>query len=140
MDKITKEQRSYIMSTIHSKWTTPERTVHALLKEYGIKHTMHPKLKGHPDIAVKNKKIVIFINGCFWHGCKTHAKLPKSNRQFWRNKIAQNIRRDRASHTALKRDGLRVLVLWEHEIKKSPESAVKKVLAFIKRGSSFSSQ
>ena len=123
---MTKAQRSHLMSSIHSKWTKPEVAIHVLLKRYGIAHTMHPKMKGSPDILIRKEKVVAYINGCFWHGCSRHFILPRSNTDFWRRKISGNIKRDKMSYKAMRKDGWRVVKIWEHELSR-PDKILQKL-------------
>lgn len=122
-DKLTKEQRSYNMSRIRSEWTKPEVAVHNALKGYRIKHTMHPEIAGSPDVIIPSHKIAIFINGCFWHGCPEHYRPPKSNVEFWRKKVGDNMRRDRKNAAVLRRSGWKVIVIWEHDLPRNKMTA-----------------
>lgn len=98
MDKLTKEQRHRCMSAIKSKNTKPELLVRKFLFSRGFRYRLnHPRLPGHPDLVLRKYRTVIFVNGCFWHGhegCKYYV-LPKTNVEFWKNKIERNRRRDR---------------------------------------------
>lgn len=116
-DKMTKEQRSYCMSRIRSKWTKPEIKVHNILKGNKIKHKMHPKIKGSPDIILKDKKVAIFIHGCFWHKCSKCYKEPMSNKKYWLPKIEKNVKRDKINKKMLKKQGYETFIIWEHELK-----------------------
>lgn len=118
-DNLTKEQRSKCMSNIKSKWTSLEMLIHNHLKGHKIHHKMHPKIIGNPDIIFPDKKIVIFIHGCFWHKCPTCYKEPKSNRDYWIPKIERNIERDFQHMQCLKVNGFTVMTIWEHELKKA---------------------
>ena len=97
MDKMTKEQRSHCMASIHSKNTKPEILVRRYLFAHGFRYRLnHPRLPGHPDIVMRKYRTVIFVNGCFWHGhegCK-YFVLPKSRTEFWQAKIERNRERD----------------------------------------------
>ena len=97
MDVHSKETRSYNMSRIRSKNTKPEEIVRKHLFSLGFRYRKNDKRDpGTPDIVLPKYKTVIFINGCFWHGhsgCK-YFVVPKSNTEFWQNKIAANIARD----------------------------------------------
>lgn len=77
----------------------------------------HP-IAGKPDFVFPRKRIVVFVDGCFWHGCPTHATWPKQNAEFWRTKILGNQRRDRAVNRLLKKAGWRVVRVWEHALTK----------------------
>ena len=117
MDNLSKKKRSYIMSQIRGKWTRQEIRLHNYLKGRKIRHEMHPKLAGNPDIILKDKKIAIFLDGCFWHGCQKCYQKPSSNVVYWKNKISTNKKNSRLANSRLRRDGWKVLRLWEHEIK-----------------------
>ena len=115
-DTLTKEQRSFTMSKIRSKWTAPETKVHNYLKAYKIRHKMHPKLKGSPDILIGGK-IAILLNGCFWHKCPKCYKRPKTNKEYWIQKIRNNVKRDKKNNKILKTQGFKVINIWEHQSK-----------------------
>ena len=121
-DKFTREERSRIMSKVRGADTTPEIKVRKLLHGMGYRFRLHRKdLPGKPDIVLPKYKTVIFVNGCFWHGCPNcrHAQVrPKDNAEYWNKKLDGNIRRDRENYRALKALGWRVLIVWECETKK----------------------
>ncbi|MGD0351505.1 MAG: very short patch repair endonuclease [Verrucomicrobiota bacterium] len=71
---------------------------------------------GHPDFYFRRDRIAIFVDGCFWHGCPRCGHIPRNNRRFWQAKIQRNRLRDRRTAAELKRTGVRVLRLWEHEL------------------------
>lgn len=129
-DNLTKERRSYLMSRIRSKWTSQEKKLHGLLKGLKIRHKMHPVLSGSPDILIKNNDLVVFLHGCFWHKCSKCYRPPKSNRAYWLPKIEKNVQRDRRNIRLLKKQGFKVIVLWEHELKKNLDKAVRKLLSY----------
>ena len=115
-DNLTKEQRSYCMSRINSKHTNPEIILKKELKLHGFIY--QPKnLFGNPDFINKNKKIVIFIDGCFWHKCPKCYKEPKSNREYWLPKLEKNTIRDKEIDIAYKNLGWRVIRIWEHKLR-----------------------
>lgn len=97
MDKLNKEQRHRCMSAIKGKDTKPELLVRKFLFSRGFRYRLnHPRLPGHPDIVLRRYRTVIFVNGCFWHGhqgCK-YFVLPKTNVEFWNEKIERNRSRD----------------------------------------------
>lgn len=126
---MTKKQRSYTMSRVRSKWTSPERKVHNMLKGWKIRHRMHPKMQGNPDVILLDSRAIVFINGCFWHGCrKCDRKMPETNRVYWANKIRKNIIRDKNNQRALRQMGYRVVIVWEHELKNNLEKAIKRIV------------
>ena len=108
------------MAAIKGKDTKPEIIVRKYLFSRGMRFRVQVrKLPGNPDIVLPKYKTVIFVNGCFWHGhegCK-YFRLPKSNVEFWKEKIERNIARDVRNETELKAFGWRVIRVWECEIK-----------------------
>jgi DNA mismatch endonuclease (patch repair protein) len=78
-----------------------------------------------PDFVFPNRKLAIFVDGCFWHGCPKCGHIPKANRIYWENKINRNINRDSKQRKALRRMGWRVLRLWEHQLSKPDSIFVK---------------
>lgn len=131
-DVLTKEQRANNMSKIRGKNTQPEIKFRKLLWSMGIRgYRIHYNLPGKPDIVFTKKKIAIFIDGCFWHQCPIDFQEPETRKEFWMNKIQSNIDRDKKVNGQLNNDGWTVIRIWEHEIKKEPEIAVKKILALL---------
>ena len=127
VDRLSKRQRSFTMSRINSKWTKLELFVHGFLKSRKVRHKMHPKLIGRPDVILIDTNIVLFLHGCFWHKCPEHYVEPLTNKDYWVPKIERTVERDKTSVKALEDQGYRVMVIWEHQIKKSP-SEVKSLL------------
>ena len=121
MDVHDKKTRSYNMSCIKGKNTKPEEIVRKTLFAKGFRYRKNDsRLPGTPDIVLPKYKTVIFVNGCFWHGhkeCKYYV-VPKSNTEFWVNKITSNIKRDVIKATQLQELGWRVITIWECELKK----------------------
>jgi DNA mismatch endonuclease, patch repair protein len=115
VDKISKEQRSKVMSAIHSKNTIPELTLRKALFASGYRYRIHYGPK-KIDIAFPKRKIAVFVDGCFWHGCPIHFHIPKSNEAYWAPKLAKNTARDQANTKELQADGWIVIRIWEHEI------------------------
>jgi len=85
---------------------------------------------GKPDFVFPKRKLAVFVDGCFWHGCPIHATQPKQNAEFWREKIARNQARDRLVTRTLRARGWRVIRLWEHELTKRYEA---RLLARLRR-------
>lgn len=119
-DVMTPEQRSRCMAAVKGKDTKPEMIVRKYLFSQGLRFRVQVrKLPGNPDIVLPKYKTVIFVNGCFWHGhegCK-YFRLPKSNVEFWKEKIERNIERDRESMRALLDLGWKVIRVWECELR-----------------------
>lgn len=122
MDKHSKEVRSYNMSRIRSTNSKPETMVRKFLFSKGLRYRKNVKtLPGKPDIVLKKYKTVVFVNGCFWHGhenCK-YFVMPKSNTDFWNEKISRNIARDSTTYQTLTELGWNVIIVWECELKKT---------------------
>jgi DNA mismatch endonuclease (patch repair protein) len=116
-DKMT---RSRNMAAIKGKNTKPEVWLRKELFKRGFRYRLHRKdLPGKPDITLPRFRTVILVNGCFWHlheGCK-YCKLPKSNTEFWRQKLLANKDRDIRNHRLLVESGWKVIIVWECAIK-----------------------
>lgn len=113
-------QRSRIMRAVKGKDTKPEWVVRRLVHALGYRYRLHRKdLPGKPDLVFGPRRKVIFVHGCFWHGhhCKRGARVPKTNRDYWVQKVQRNRDRDTATQKALQDAGWSVLILWECEIK-----------------------
>ena len=121
MDVHDKKTRSYNMSRINSKNTKPEEMVRKYLFSHGFRYRKNDKrLPGTPDIVLPKYRVVIFVNGCFWHGhnqCR-YFVIPKSNTEFWVDKINKNIERDALNTEKLISLGWNVITIWECELKK----------------------
>jgi len=119
-DVYSREKRSEIMSRVRNKKTGPEDSVAATLRQLKIRFKQNvSSLPGKPDFVINKYRTVVFVNGCFWHGhsgCK-RAKLPSSNIQFWKNKIAKNKKRDNFNTRLLRNNGWRVFVVWQCNLK-----------------------
>lgn len=119
-DVHNKAQRSYNMSQIRSSNTKPEMLVRKFLHANGYRYSLHnKKLPGRPDIVLNKYKTVIFINGCFWHGhnnCK-YFSIPKTRTRWWANKINTNKANDTKAIKALRKEGWKVLTVWECKLK-----------------------
>lgn len=131
-DVMTPEQSSRCMAAIKGKDTKPEMIVRKYLFSRGLRFRVQVrKLPGTPDIVLPKYKTAIFVNGCFWHGhegCK-YFRLPKSNVEFWREKIVRNIERDRESMQALLDLRWKVIRIWECELrnKANREDSLNKI-------------
>ena len=129
-DRISVEKRSRNMSHIRSKDTSIELKVRKYLFSLGYRYRVNYKdLPGKPDIVFTKKKIVIFIHGCYWHGhnCNSrYSHVSKSNTDYWSTKIKRNQDRDKRNIELLEKDGWKVIVLWECEIKEDFEYIYRK--------------
>lgn len=120
MDVFDKEKRHQVMAAIRAKNTKPEIIVRKYLFSRGFRYRLyHKRLPGHPDLVMRKYRTCIFVNGCFWHGhdnCKAF-KMPKTNTDFWRNKIERNKRRDKDGLMLLAEMGWHTIVIWECQLK-----------------------
>lgn len=134
-DVFTVPKRKQIMSRIKGRNTAPERIVRRYLRKLGCRfETYDEDLPGNPDIVLRSLKKVIFVHGCFWHKHKNCARaaLPKTNRSFWKKKIAGNAIRDEAIKRKLRRMNWRSLTLWQCKVSDS-EYLENRINKFLKR-------
>lgn len=118
-DCFNPEKRSRVMSRIrsHGNYTTELRFIR-IMRAYKIAGwRRRSKLLGRPDFVFTRQKVAVFIDGDFWHGNPKKFRLPKSNCDYWQQKIEGNRARDRAVNKALKQEGWRVLRIWESSLK-----------------------
>lgn len=122
VDRLTPERRSWLMSRVGGKNTTPEMVVRRMAHSLGLRFRLHRKdLPGTPDIVFPKWKVAIFVHGCFWHrhpGC-AKASTPKSRIDFWQCKFDSNVRRDEKNAELLRDLGWSVITVWECETKSS---------------------
>lgn len=130
---VTPERRSEIMRKIGRRDTPPEMKVRRLLHGLGFRFRLHQRnLPGKPDIVLRKWKTVIFVNGCFWHGCSRcyrGHRVPKTNREFWGKKVANNRSRDRRCCNALRSLGWRTITIWECDTR--DEEKMRKALSVL---------
>lgn len=132
----TTKSRSLVMSKIRSKNTKPEVLLRKKLWREGIRYRINiDSLPGKPDIFIKKARLVVFVDGEFWHGFNWREKKKKikSNRKFWIPKIERNMQRDLENNLELKKRGYKVFRFWEHEIKKANEKCAQKIIKHINR-------
>lgn len=129
LDNLSKEKRSKVMASIRGKNTRPEIMIRKMLWQKGLRYRIHDRsIIGTPDISSKKEKLAIFIDGCFWHGCKRCYKEPKSNVGFWRKKILNNRKRRNSVRTQLRGEGWNVQEFWEHQVNSNPQSIINSIL------------
>ena len=124
-DRISEAHRSWNMSRIRGKNTTPEILLRKLLHRAGYRFRLHsPDLPGKPDIVLEKYKTVIFVHGCFWHRHEDcpGATVPKTHTDFWLDKFRGTVERDRRKQKELEEAGWRVVTVWECQLKKDPKS------------------
>jgi len=129
-DVVSPEVRSRMMSGIKGKDTKPEMIIRKGLFRRGFRYRLHSKqLPGKPDLVLPRYQAVIFVHGCFWHqhDCRLF-KWPKSNTEFWREKITGNVQRDKRDYQKLDNADWRILVVWECAMKGKSDQDIEKVL------------
>ncbi len=120
MDRITKEQRSVIMSRIRARDTGPEMLVRKRLFALGWRYRIcDRRYRGKPDIVIPKARTVIDVRGCFWHrhGC-SDSTMPKTNVKFWMEKWSKNVKRDHANEKTWREEGWNVIVVWQCALEK----------------------
>jgi len=128
-DVHTAMQRSRNMAAIKGRGN--KTTEEALIKLFRVSKIIgwkrNSSLIGKPDFVFIKQKVVVFTDGCFWHGCSRCHLSPASNGVFWREKISNNKLRDRKVNRCLKKQGWKVIRIWEHELKKNFSSVNRKL-------------
>lgn len=132
-DVFTKAKRSEVMSRIRGRGNKEtELALARLLRAGGITGwRRHQSILGRPDFIFREVRLALFVDGCFWHRCPKHSNLPANNRAFWQKKLAGNQTRDRFVNRTLRKEGWRVVRIWEHELKNPSRvsARIRKALA-----------
>jgi len=129
VDNLTKEQRRRNMQSIRSRDTKPERMIMFELKRKKIYFSRYVNnIFGKPDIVFRKKKLIVFVDSDFWHANPKRFSMPKTNVDYWREKIKRNKNRDKKVNSLLKKEGWKVIRLWEEDIKKNTDRCLNKIL------------
>lgn len=136
-DTVTKAVRSRVMRSIPSQGTSPEILLRLALAKRGLRgwRLNDATLPGKPDFAFSKQRLAVFVDGCFWHGCLRCYRGPKSNAYYWRTKLRLNQARDVRNADALKRQGWRILRVWEHQVRDEPVRCVRLVQTLLRKAS-----
>ena len=132
----TSPERSAVMRAVKGKDTRPELQVRRLIHSLGYRFRLHRSdLPGTPDIVLPKLQSVIFVHGCFWHGhnCPRGSRRPKSNAQYWQEKIAGNSERDQINQRRLRALGWRLIVVWECELHTKERATQRRLTKFLER-------
>ena len=126
--------RSRLMGRVRRTGTLPELALRRALHRAGLRYRLDAGigLPGTPDLALLRGRLAIFVDGCFWHGCRKHGTIPKTNRAFWLAKIERNHKRDLSVDQSLRGLGWRVVRVWEHELRSDMDAVVRRVLLLMK--------
>ncbi|MGA2224734.1 MAG: very short patch repair endonuclease [Syntrophobacteraceae bacterium] len=133
MDNLTVEHRSWLMSRVRSKDTKPELIVRRMVYTLGFRYRIHCRdLPGKPDLVFRSKHKAIFVHGCFWHMHENCAKarVPRSNSEFWLEKMQKNVQRDKIAKQELQRLGWTFIEVWQCEIG-DRENLLKRLSTFL---------
>lgn len=129
-DTVSKKKRSEIMSKVRSKDSKIEVDFRKAIWKAGFRYSKNPtKYFGKPDLVLKKHKTVIFVDSCFWHGCKRHCRLPTTRKKYWTDKIERNKQRDKEVNRHYKKIGWTVSRVWGHDLK----NGVSKIVSRIKK-------
>lgn len=125
-DVFTPAKRSEVMSRIRGRGNKDtELKLASLLRRNRITGwRRHRRMFGRPDFVFPERKLAVFVDGCFWHCCPAHSNLPANNAEFWKAKLSANKRRDRLVGRILRGRGWRVLRIWEHELARRNEAVL----------------
>ena len=133
-DIFSKRKRSEIMGSIKGRGTAFENEFAKLLFMAGLEFRRNQKnLPGKPDIVIRKVKAVVFLDSCFWHGCKRHFKPPRTNVVFWKKKIKANVIRDERVTKGYKLTGWKIFRFWGHDVKTNPDRLVKKIIEYAEK-------
>ncbi len=130
VDRLSGKARSELMSRIRSKNTLFERDfIKAIKKRTALRFSINvAAMKGKPDVVFRKQKVCVFLDSDFWHGWQYPRWKHLLKNDFWRNKIEQNRKRDHRNTAHLRRQGWKVVRLWEHNIKQRFQMSIEKVL------------
>ena len=121
------------MEAAKPKGTLPEIKLQSALEQVGVLFEVDVKpidnLQRRADILIRDERIAIFVDGCFWHGCPIHGTQAKANAKFWADKINRNKERDLDTNRRLAEDGWTVLRIWEHEDPKQISNQVVELIS-----------
>ncbi|HYC54739.1 MAG TPA: very short patch repair endonuclease [Candidatus Binatia bacterium] len=128
-DIVDASTRSRMMASVRQSGTSPELEIRRMVRRVGQPYRLNnARLPGSPDLSNATRRWAIFVNGCFWHGHRNcpktkggkQGRVPVVRREFWERKLEANRERDRRKATELRRRGIRVLIIWECEIRNLP--------------------
>lgn len=126
-DIFSKKKRSEIMSKVRGKDSKIEVEFRKKLWHAGFRYSKNSsKYFGKPDLALPKYKTVIFIDSCFWHGCKKHGSIPQTRKKFWETKIDRNKQRDKEVNKHYKKISWKIFRVWEHDLKNNLEEMVER--------------
>lgn len=126
------EEASRRMKATGGRDTKPEKKLRSLLHNMGLRFRVHQRIlegtQRRADIVFGPSRVAIFVDGCFWHGCREHKSIPKANRAFWKEKISANRRRDADTDRRLRVKGWLPIRIWEHETTPSTAKRIARIV------------
>ncbi len=127
-DMFSRSERSRIMANVRARNTSLEVAVRRALWRRGLRYRIHVRrVAGTPDIANRSKRVAVFIDGCFWHGCPRCYSTPSTNRRFWIRKLESNKRRRAQVLRTLRRDNWTILQFWQCRVQKDLDGVVDRI-------------
>lgn len=128
-DTVSKKKRSEIMSKVRSKDSKIEVDFRKAIWKAGFRYRKNStKYFGKPDLVLKKYKTVIFVDSCFWHGCKQHCRLPATNKKYWVDKIERNKERGKEVNHYYRKIGWKVIRVWEHQLQKNFDKTIERII------------
>ena len=129
VDKFSKGTRSKIMSQVQRN-SKPEQVLRKALFRLGYRYSLNHRFKElnfKPDIVMVSRRVCIFVDGCFWHGCPKCGHIPHTNSGFWETKIRRNKYRDRKNGRILREYGIQAIRFWEHDLSDNPKRCISRL-------------
>lgn len=120
------------MSKVKSRDSKIEVDFRKAIWKAGFRYRKNPtRYFGKPDIVLPKHKTAIFIDSCFWHGCKKHCRIPMVRKKYWTEKIERNKQRDKEVNRYYKKIDWKIIRIWEHEIAKNINNTLKRINSLI---------
>jgi len=135
MDNVSRSKRSDIMRAVKSKDSAIEIKFRRALWNKGFRFRRNvTRLSGKPDLVLKKYHAVIFVDSCFWHGCRKHCRIPSSSKKYWIDKIERNKKRDKSVNRYYRNRGWKLIRTWEHNLSKIQfDQTLRKVIEKLKK-------
>lgn len=135
MDNVPRSKRSDIMRAVKSKGSAIEIKLRRVLWSKGFRFRRNvTTLLGKPDFALKKYHAVIFVDSCFWHGCRRHCRVPSSRKKYWIDKLERNKKRDKSINRYYRNRGWKLIRVWEHNLSKIQfEQTQRKLIEKLKK-------
>ncbi|MDQ2912654.1 MAG: very short patch repair endonuclease [Chloroflexota bacterium] len=115
------------MARVRTRDTAEELELRRALHRRGFRYRIHSSLPGRPDIVFSTRRIAVFVDGCFWHGCPLHYTAPRVNWEFWKKKVEENRERDVRSDAKLQSAGWAAIHVWQHELGPQLENTLERL-------------